>query len=179
MMDCREAKTLLPLWIGQDLPDATRMSEVATHVEHCSSCTQYRNGLQSSLETLQCLTSATFSTEVSRRSLWPNLVSRISDWEQNHRRERFNGWIPASVMALAVALMVAVSIPSIRDEFFGDGENLASTVDLFGQHSEIRFDEGLPPTQDSTQGLPSQGQAYGTAVKFQPPYKLEPKSDEF
>lgn len=178
-MDCREAKRLLPLWVGQDLPDAASMSEVSTHMEQCSSCAEFRNGLQSSLETLQCLTSTTLSTEVSRRSLWPKLVSQISEWDQNHRRERFNGWIPASVMALAVALMIGVSIPSIRDEFFGDGENLASAVDLFGQHPDIRFDAGMQRSQESGQGLPRSGEAYRTAVKFQQPHKSKPKSDRW
>ena len=165
-IDCREVRQLLPLWIGQDLPDVTRNADVARHLEQCPSCEQHRNGLQASLESLQCIAAESFSSEHSRHSVWPKLVSRICEWERNHRRERFNGWIPASVMALAVALMVAVSIPSIQYEFFGNGENLANTVDLFEHDPTFLVDGGAPLNQDSNPGLPGERRAVGTAVNL-------------
>ncbi len=155
MMDCRQVKSLLPLWVGQDLPDAATASDVAKHLEKCHDCECRRNELQSSLEVLQGLSAETLSIESAKRSIWPGLVSRISEWETLHRRERFNGWIPASVMALAVILMIAVSLPSIRDEFFGDHSGSTNVVDLFGSESSFDLDGQLDANQKSkTIGLP-------------------------
>src|SRR5262249_40856222 len=99
MMDCREVKRLLPLWVGQDLPDATTANEVAKHLDECHECNQRRIGLQASLEILQASSSSTLVNDVNRNSVWPKLMVRMADWDRVHRRERFNGWIPASVMA--------------------------------------------------------------------------------
>ena len=112
MTDCRRVKQLLPLWVGQDLPDSASSAEVASHLERCPACERHQKSLQASLELLH--SSKSWPVEQSRPSVWPQLVSRISEWDDQHGRERFNGWIPASIMALAVALMVAVSIPSIH-----------------------------------------------------------------
>ena len=138
MIDCRRVKQLLPLWVGQDLPDAASIVDVASHLKQCPDCERQRRGLQASLEILQGSSSQTLAFDSGRPSVWPSLVSRISEWEISHRRERFNGWIPASVMALAVILMIAVSIPSIHDEFFGGGSSDRNMADLFG--SEPQFD---------------------------------------
>ena len=62
--------------------------------------------------------------------------------------------------------MVAVSIPSIHEELFGNGANLTNTVDLFGDDSDLRFNDPLPAVQDSGQGLLPQRQAFGTAVNY-------------
>ena len=143
MMDCRRVRQLLPLWVGQDLPDAISTADVAIHLTRCPDCEQHRKSLQNSLEILQGSSSETLAVESGRPSVWPPLVSRISEWEISRRRERFNGWIPASVMALAVLLMIAVSIPSIQYEFFGDGANdLNRNYVLFG--SEPQFDSIRP-----------------------------------
>ena len=126
MMDCRRAKEMLPLWVGQDLPDAVSHAEVASHLEQCPDCEQQLRSLQSSLEVLQSCSSKSYEVESRRPSLWPELITQISSWEKapSYQRaqgqDRFNGWVPASVMALAVGLMVAVSIPSIHQVFFGD-----------------------------------------------------------
>ena len=120
MMDCRRAKEMLPLWVGQDLPDAVSHAEVASHLEQCPDCGQQLRSLQSSLDILQSCSSKSYEVESRRPSLWPELITQISSWEKAHRRDRFNGWVPALVMSLAVGLMVAVSIPSIHQVFFGD-----------------------------------------------------------
>ena len=131
MIDCQQVRQLLPLWIGRDLPNAGSLVDVAIHLQHCPACDQQRESLQSSLDVLQSTSVEMFSRESSHTSVWPNLVSRISEWEGRRLRERFNGWIPASVMALAAALMIGVSLPSIHNEFFGDGSASLSSADLF------------------------------------------------
>lgn len=178
-MDCREAKKLLPLWIGQDLPDSGSSADVARHLEQCPSCERYRTELQLSLEALQCSISEAYSIQLPRHSVWPKLVGRISDWERDQHRERFNGWIPASVMALAVALMVAVSIPSLQEELFGNGANVANSVNLFDFDSEFRLDHVAPRNPDSGGALPVQGPAYGTAVNYKHTHEEDRKVDQW
>jgi hypothetical protein len=176
MMDCREAKRLLPLWIGQDLPDAASMSDVAKHLENCSSCDQHRQGLQTSLEALQFSTAEAFSCDGTRRSVWPRVISRISKWESNQRRDRFNGWIPASVMAVAVALMVTVSIPSIQEEFFGDGANLANTFDFFDRDTVSPFD---PLKEAQGQKLTPEARPVGSSIDIKRNRRPDFRQDEF
>jgi len=130
MMDCRDVRQLLPLWVGQDLPDGHSAADVSKHLATCTSCEQQRIGLQKSLEQLQSSVVEPMSSGLVRRSVWPELSMRITNWRETRQRERFNGWIPATVMSLAVALMVAVSIPSLQREFFGNDGN-ASLADLF------------------------------------------------
>jgi hypothetical protein len=150
MMDCRQIKQLLPLFVGQDLPDSATTSDVSKHLEHCLECEQRRVGLQKSLEILQASSAVTLSVDVNRQSVLPKLMTRISEWDSAKYRDRFNGWIPASVMALAVALMVAVSIPSIQDEFFGAQSNPAA-MDLtdfqFSLDSTLKVDQPGNATQ--------------------------------
>jgi len=131
MMDCRRAKEMLPLWVGQDLPDAASHAEVASHLEQCPDCGQQFVSLQSSLDVLQSCSSKSYEVESRRPSLWPELITQISSWEKAHRRDRFNGWVPALVMSLAVGLMVAVSIPSIHHVFFGDEVADSNNINRF------------------------------------------------
>jgi hypothetical protein len=123
MIDCQEVKQLLPLWVGQDLPDVASAIEVAHHLEKCPCCERQKISLQSSLEVLQSSSSKTFPIEPRRPSVWPQLSHRIAEWEGRRGRDRFEGWLPAGVMVLAVALMVAVSIPSVIEEIFGQGSS--------------------------------------------------------
>ncbi|MEI8017967.1 MAG: hypothetical protein WCH39_07180 [Schlesneria sp.] len=137
MTDCRRVKQLLPLWVGQDLPDSASAADVASHLERCPACERHQKSLQASLETLH--SSKSWPSEPSGPSVWPKLASRISEWDDKNRHERFNGWIPASVMALAVALMVAVSIPSIHEALFDDQASSAEVVDLFASVRDLKF----------------------------------------
>ena len=141
MTDCRRVKQLLPLWVGQDLPDSASASDVASHLERCPACERHQKSLQASLELLH--SSKSWPVESRRPSVWPQLMTRISEWDNHHGRERFNGWIPASVMSLAVALMVAVSIPSIHQAFFDDDAFNGDLVDHFplGSHLELSPDK--------------------------------------
>jgi len=130
MIECQQAKQLLPLWIGQDLPDASRTSEVAEHLLKCPECAIQRQNLQASMESLQTSAAITFPADSRQSSLWPGLSSQISAWENGRSRERFNGWVPATVMVLAAALIVAVSMFSVFNEL-ADGNSPSEIVNLF------------------------------------------------
>ena len=107
-------------------------------------------------------------TEPTRRSVWPELMSRISEWDNRRYRERFNGWVPASVMALAVALMVAVSIPSIQDEFFGNHNASPEMAELFVSDNEIHLDPAFKIDQTLNVSPSQRPFAHGTPVIYRP-----------
>lgn len=117
-MNCEQARRLLPLWVGHDLPDAGDVEALQVHVAGCSQCRAQQRRLQQSLDALQSL--STLAIDVgresgSRPSLWPRVAAALPEWPRG--RDRFNGWIPASAMVLAASLMVAVSISSVQREF--------------------------------------------------------------
>lgn len=168
MMDCREVKPLLPLWIGQDLPDTATASDVARHLENCPECNRHRLGLQSSIDVLQSLSAETLSDESVRGNLWPKLMTRISEWENRRQEHRFNGWIPASVMAVAVALMVAVSIPSLHEEFFGAQSESTNGSELFAISPELQFDGDANVDRPAGNGLLNRQPRLGVPVVYKP-----------
>lgn len=166
-MDCRQVNHLLPLWIGQDLPDASTADQVVSHLKECRECDDRRKSIQSSLDVLQRSLAESLDTETARQSVWPGLMVRISDWEQRHRRDRFNGWIPASVMALAVGLMVAVSLPSINDELFNGPSPTVSTQDLFGTVSQSERNAAREKSS-ATKPASNRGEGLTKPVNFGP-----------
>ncbi|WP_373651405.1 anti-sigma factor [Schlesneria sp. DSM 10557] len=155
-MDCRRAKELLSLWVGQDLPDAASNADVASHLAQCRDCDRHLKSLQASMDVLQACSSQARVPESRSASLWPGLVTKISDWEESRRRDRFNGWVPATVMSLAVILMVAVSIPSIHQVFFGEDVAEYSMPDRFldPEFDMLRDPEGTISIQKTHQVTP-------------------------
>jgi len=168
MMECRQIRQLLPLWVGQDLPDAMTANKVSKHLEQCHECERRRLSLQTSLEVLQGSSAETLSSDSTRQSVLPKLMLRISEWDNLKRRDRFNGWIPASAMALAVALMVAVSIPSIHDEFFGGQVNSAATLDQFSFSFDYDLDAVRKLDQPDNSPLDQRQSTRGKPVVYRP-----------
>ena len=141
-MNCEQANRLLPLWIGRDLSDAVEAELLQIHVAACPKCHVRQRRLQGCLDALQ--TASTAATDVephshSRPSVWPRVAAALP--ERRRVKDRFNGWVPATAMALAASLMLAVSISSVQRELgtqhtptwrFGptspsDGRNLFET----------------------------------------------------
>ena len=172
MSDCQKVKELLPLWVGQDLTDGTASHDVERHLKECSDCDQHRKGLQSSLDVLQVLSSRSFTTERQHESLWPRIADRISvvsrSQQSTGRNNRFSGWIPASVMMVAVATMVTVSLPSIRDELF-NAQARTNRDDLFD--SSLRMDVKQSIEKPGVR----HGDPLGTPVKLELNRKKETK----
>jgi hypothetical protein len=133
-MNCREVKRLLPLWIGRDLADASEAEALRAHLMECRDCSLQQLRFQESLDALQSISTITLSIESheGRPSLWPRLAMVLR--EVPRRRDQFNGWIPATAMALAASLMIAVSVVQIRRDMgepIGAGRNLFLTDSRF------------------------------------------------
>lgn len=176
MLECQKVKELLPLWIGQDLADTTAAGDVERHLKGCANCDQHRKGLQSSLDVLQGLSSGTLSTEGQHQSLWPKISDRIALVSPSQRStgnsQRFSGWIPASVMMVAVAVMITVSLPSIQDELF-DSQARTSRSDLFNSpNANLQIDVNQSIKNPGMQD----GESVGTPVKLE--HKRDKKEDK-
>jgi len=114
-MNCEHADRLLPLWIGRDLSDAAETQSLQIHVASCLKCQVRQRQLQTALDALQSISTAATTVEVpARSSVWPRVAAAMI--ERPRVRDRFNGWIPATAMALAASLLVAVSIASVERE---------------------------------------------------------------
>ncbi len=68
-------------------------------------------------------------------------------------------------MAWAVALMIAVSLPSIRDEFFTGPDDKASMVELFEVNPVFEFENRQNPNHPEN-ARTGQRRAFGTPVIY-------------
>lgn len=75
-MNCRFAREMIALWVGNDLTQA-EAEEVSKHVEGCCACQRHVEALLSSSDALDSYKAVTLSAE--RDSVWPRLESRLSD----------------------------------------------------------------------------------------------------
>ena len=151
-MNCQLANRLLPLWIGQDLADATEADALRAHLSDCGDCSQQYRRLQDALDALQSISTTSLPAQSGPRpSLWPRLAMILK--EVPRRRDQFNGWIPAAAMALAATLMVAVSVVQIRREM-GDSiratwyQNSATSADRNLFETDRRFKSGVGLDRD-------------------------------
>jgi len=113
-VNCIQASRLLPLWVGGDLSDTREVDAIRSHLALCRPCLEWQQRLQRSLGAMQTVATEAAAESSLRPSLWPRVVAVLPSLHR--RRDRFNGWIPVSVMALAALLMVAVSITSVHRE---------------------------------------------------------------
>lgn len=170
-MNCRQAKRLLPLWVGRDLADTAEAEALRAHLLECRDCSMEQARFQESLDALQSISTITLTVEShqARPSLWPRLAMVLR--EVPRRRDQFNGWIPATAMALAASLMIAVSAIQIRREMGdsiqanwnrpnGSGRNLFLTDARFALGARNDQDLKIPglvvlPAEPDDAGAPT------------------------
>lgn len=164
-MNCREVNRLLPLWIGNDLADAAEAEALRVHLTKCQQCSLQRENLQLSLDALQSISTTSAGTDVLAPSLWPRLAMVLTD--SPRRRDHFNGWIPASAMALAAALMVTVSAVQIHREI-GAPSQVTSNQDPLNPSRRNLFqtDPRFGPRANRNQDLQIQGLVGNPAPEF-------------
>lgn len=101
------------------------------HFAECPQCFQEHQRFQKSLDALQSVSTASLPS--GHTSLWPRLVNVLK--EMPRQRDHFNGWIPAAAMALAAALMIAVSVTQVRREM--------------GRSSPVTWRPGTPSSSEN------------------------------
>ena len=119
-MNCKRAKTEIALWVGGDLSDAAEES-LRQHLGVCPSCHSFRRQMKESLRFLH--EPSEDSLSVLSDSVWPDLSSRLSSRESMWSRERFNGWVPAALIAASCVVIFYSAFNSpIRNPSIGSPE---------------------------------------------------------
>lgn len=113
-MNCRQAKSDIALFIGDDLPDRSRREELRRHVSACPGCRKHYKRLKGTLRVLEHADRE--PTYDAADSVWPELSRRIEVQSRSGgRRARFNGWFPFVAMTAAcVALVVTMNPDGAR-----------------------------------------------------------------
>lgn len=107
-MNCSQVKREIALWVGQDLDDPARRTEVKRHVSSCPECRDHYRHMK---QTLQVLERADREpTYQAGDSLWPAVAEQISHGSEPESPGRFNGWMPFIAMTAAcLTLMVVIN----------------------------------------------------------------------
>ena len=100
--DCQQAKTLIALWAGHDLPSSEERN-LRRHVSVCPDCKEYARKMKTCVEQLQDCSEP--RVQPTDKCLWSNLKSTLQAPE--HPR-RFNGWTAS--LALAACFLAMFSI---------------------------------------------------------------------
>jgi hypothetical protein len=147
-MDCHQAHSLLPLWVGQDLSggelsDGGVVRQLEEHVGNCPACAARRQELVRSQQVLQ---DSRDGTVYPLRSVWPVVMSRLAAWDARPQYSVFNVWIPTLAAAAAALLLVTLAVaelrrtgplgPSIPIADRGDQRNLFLSDPEFARGSE-------------------------------------------
>ncbi|MBI1311290.1 hypothetical protein GC176_08275 [bacterium] len=120
-MNCRFAREMIALWVGNDLSQAEAES-VREHVNNCSDCQQHVEALLSSSDVLVSFNAATL--QARRDSVWPKLEARIaqSDEAGSSTGKRLGGAFRTIGMISVAALtfLVAMLPDHLRQQSTGD-----------------------------------------------------------
>lgn len=104
-MNCKQAKSQIALWVGNDLDEAD-LPELKRHVAQCVCCEGYCAQMQAGLDVLQQADEMPHLP--MQGSLWPRVAASIHARGLSPRAHRFNGWVPAAAVAAAcVAILLS------------------------------------------------------------------------
>lgn len=152
-MDCQSSQSLLPLWVGQDLPDAAAEQQLRAHVAVCPACRALKERLSSSRRALQ----RSRSVEAVRPGrIWPRVAAQLAAWEARPQFARFNVWVPTLTAAVACMLLVAVAAVEVQRKaahWMGGAvaERAAPPRNLFVSDPTFARSRGKFPTWEDAQ----------------------------
>ena len=159
-MNCKRAKADIALWVGGDLSDAAEES-LGQHLGECPGCHRHWQQMKESLRFLQEPDEDPLC--VRSESMWPDLSSRLSSRETMWRRGRFNGWVPAALIAASCVVILYSAFNSpLRNQPISSPED--EIVPLVGVSQKGSFD--FPPAP------------VGTPVHFGRGFQLSPRQRE-
>ena len=106
-MNCKRARSLIALWVGDDL-DPSDEQTLKQHVLHCEECQTHFARMKASMTVLQQFDGGS-GTDLDN-SVWPDVSHRIvSQSKAPSRRPPARGRIWVATLAVAAALVVMVS----------------------------------------------------------------------
>lgn len=165
-MKCGDVRHLIHLNAGHDL-SAAEEHELASHLEGCSECRAYHEGMAQAMSALHHLRDFGNAVAVSaeRRST-ASLMSRLPDRSpRSHTFRKFNGRVAAlAVCSLALAVVTIVqTLPSSYSSgaYSSNGINNASGYQVSQQPGGMRSGIGRGPGADSVPVFGSDGRVVG------------------
>lgn len=102
-MNCKRAQRNIALWVGQDLDESSEQM-LQRHLACCPGCREFAQQMKSCLHMLQ--NPEHEPTDSCSYDLWPTVAAKLTAAEKQLAAQRFNGWLPATVMAAAVACLL-------------------------------------------------------------------------
>jgi hypothetical protein len=107
-MKCKQAKTQIALWVGNDLEEAAQQ-KLRGHLTECPECREHSRQLKVSLRALE---SVERMDALVPASVWPNLSVRLAGRRVDFGMNRFNGWVAAVAVAASALAMFSISLTS-------------------------------------------------------------------
>ena len=146
-LDCRQARSLLALEVGLDLPDAETRHQLQAHLKLCPDCRCRQRQLHES----QAVLVESRLTLDPRSRLWPRVASQLAEWEARPQFARFNAWVPTAIASVACLLLVSIATFEFQQGDNGRPANMAwsrsETRDLFQTAPEFRVTHGQFPSE--------------------------------
>lgn len=114
MMKCRQARSDIALFVGNDLQEPSAR-ELEQHVTKCPECADHLARLRQTIQVFDQIDAGLDAAP--HKSLWPGIERQVRHMRLAAQQGRFNGWVPAMAIA-AACLMIAyvsdVSLPYSR-----------------------------------------------------------------
>jgi hypothetical protein len=181
LLSCREARAWVALAAGHDLPDADEQQRLAMHLRECAACRRFQLEMAASQRVLATVAAAgigpdsSAATKTSRKSaspVWDRVGPRLARLPRRNSglfggasssvvdRPRFNGWLPATVVAAAcLMIVVAAANPYLS----GRGVRL----DQFGASANLH-ERNLFETDENFANAPLQNPAFNMPIGVMP-----------
>jgi len=99
-LKCRRIRSLLALWVGNDLDEGQQFI-ARRHLVECPPCRDYWHELQGTQKVLE-------SSRVpadEQTSMWPEIRARLAMPQATAAASRVHGWWPAAALAAACLLV--------------------------------------------------------------------------
>lgn len=106
-MNCRFAREMIALWVGNDLTQAEAES-VSEHVDECPDCQQHVEAMMNSSDVLETFKSATVKSK--HDSVWPELEARLTTPASGLSSRRSRSVLRSVGMLSVAALTFAIAI---------------------------------------------------------------------
>jgi len=166
--DCQQAKTLIALWAGHDLPSSEERS-LQRHVALCPGCKAYARDMKICMKQLQECSGPRLMP--SDKCLWSSLKTTLQAPGHPKQVRRFNGWTAS--LAMAACFLAMFSIHQTMNQ--NRPQDLSNTAEasFFGRNLQYPANHPLPGHKPDDQSEPGPGsdflEQYGRGIM--PPFQ--------
>ena len=116
-MNCKQAKSEIALWAGNDLDDSA-LQGLQDHLDECPCCSSHWARMKQTVDLLHRGTEEELPREYVG-SVWPEVAAQIAVRRESLLMTRFNGWLPAVAVSAACAALLMVALRATNDQHGG------------------------------------------------------------